>query len=389
MLVIADDFSGAAECAGAGWRYGLDAELHTAPLVETGNFTVLDTNTRLLPSDTAAGRFCRLIAKCRMPAGDVFKKTDSVLRGAVRAELQGLTIMTGCNRVLLVPANPEFGRTIDDGLLLVDGIPLDQTEFAHDPHHPAKSADVCKLIGQDTSFPVSVISPNAPMPDKGIIIGNVRTPDDLHIWAGRVRETDILPAGSSAFLAAILENRGYAKRMQASGLTTTSYGRTLICSGSASASSRVNIGQAETCGIPVCRIPTASPNTDSQIEYPAAEWRHTVINAFIASSCVIVCIGQSAMGTPRGLEQCLAELVEGLLAELPVDRLLLEGGATAAAVLQRLGSHQFRVLGECAPGIVNLHTSNISAVITIKPGSYPWLGPFSLAISPQLASSGS
>ena len=37
--------------------------------------------------------------------------------------------------------------SIRDGRCFIDGRPIDQTVFALDPHHPAKSAGVWELLG--------------------------------------------------------------------------------------------------------------------------------------------------------------------------------------------------------------------------------------------------
>ena len=73
------------------------------------------------------------------------------------------------------------------------------------------------------------------------------------------------------------------------------------------------------------------------------------------------------------LRRHMAALVEVVCGRMVVDELLLEGGATAEAVLGRLGWQAFWVAGECGPGVVHLNVAGREdLLVTVKPGSYPW-----------------
>ena len=50
--------------------------------------------------------------------------------------------------------------------------------------------------------------------------------------------------------------------------------------------------------------------------------------------------------------------------------LMIEGGATAYAIIQRLGWNSFSIERELAPGVVTIQYKQ--TLITLKPGSYPW-----------------
>ena len=78
-------------------------------------------------------------------------------------------------------------------------------------------------------------------------------------------------------------------------------------------------------------------------------------------------------GVPHALEQYLAELVEQVLATRNVDRLLVEGGGTASALVRRLGWTPMTVRRQYAPGIVAMQISGRPRpILTVKPGSYAW-----------------
>lgn len=58
------------------------------------------------------------------------------------------------------------------------------------------------------------------------------------------------------------------------------------------------------------------------------------------------------------------------------QHIIIEGGATAFALLNKLGLLRFAVTQEIAPGIVMMETELGNNVI-LKPGSYPWGSIFS------------
>ncbi len=121
--------------------------------------------------------------------------------------------------------------------------------------------------------------------------------------------------------------------------------------------------------MPVCRL----LESGDMVPEPAAHLATTIL-----------CIGGPVSrdpGAPERLLEALAGLVAQCISAQRVDHLLLEGGATAACVLRRLGMKRFRVIREWAPGVVTLRAVNGQGIeITVKPGSYPWLGPFAEAI---------
>ena len=160
MLIIADDITGAAEIAGIAWRKGLKVRLMvyqpnmpTTPLSSWrgagGEVLILATDTRSGTEEEAVKTIETLFnspLQGGVGGGLIFKKTDSVLRGHVAAELEALMRLTGKSNTLLIPQNPSKGRIVKDGIYYINGTPLDQTSFAYDPEFPAKTAEAKKLL---------------------------------------------------------------------------------------------------------------------------------------------------------------------------------------------------------------------------------------------------
>ena len=70
----------------------------------------------------------------------------------------------------------------------------------------------------------------------------------------------------------------------------------------------------------------------------------------------------------------MAELAAAVLADNRVDWLLIEGGATASAILRQLRWDRFTVVAEFSPGVAHLRPAGGEANLVVKPGSCGWPG---------------
>ncbi|HUP10623.1 MAG TPA: four-carbon acid sugar kinase family protein, partial [Niastella sp.] len=135
IAVIADDFTGAAELAGIGLRYHLKVELGAQVNKETkADLFVVATDTRSLSEAEAVQEMEKHTRELMALQPEmIFKKTDSVLRGHVLAEMRAQLSLSGFEKAVLVSANPALGRTISDGQYYLQGKPVHESSFSHDP----------------------------------------------------------------------------------------------------------------------------------------------------------------------------------------------------------------------------------------------------------------
>lgn len=128
LLIVADDLSGAADCAiafaAAGRRtvVSLDASAPARPAA----VLAVDTDTRRLAPAEAARRAADAWRAQRAPGRRLYKKIDSTLRGNWAAEVAALAALAG--PAIVAPAFPATGRGVIDGRVLVRGVPLEDTE---------------------------------------------------------------------------------------------------------------------------------------------------------------------------------------------------------------------------------------------------------------------
>lgn len=344
IVVIADDLSGAAELAGAAVRHGLSAEVQTAFFPSTtAEVVCVDTDSRLLPPADATQRVAAVTHSVMAAKPEwIFKKCDSVLRGPVLAEARAVAETAGNPRILLVPANPSRGRTIRAGTYLVAGQLLNETFFASDPSHPRWTADVKALLNGDLAH---------------ITVPDILTDGDVRFQAGII-DAETLPVGAVDFFTALLTVRVRQRISQRESIPTT--GKTLLVCGSASAwPARSNPARAR--GIPTFELPHDTG---------------AVVSALRAADAVLIGIGTGPATwnvTPAKLNLLLAQSAAAILQQTRVERLLLEGGATAAATIAALGWTRLLAEQVADSGVAVLRpVAAQPPMLFIKPGSYPW-----------------
>jgi uncharacterized protein YgbK (DUF1537 family) len=377
IIVIADDFTGAAEITGIGLQYGLSTRLQTDfEISRDTELVVIDTDSRSGSEQLARGTVAKLAEGCRLDKKDlIYKKCDSVLRGHVLAELEEMLTGFGYDRVLLQPANPSLGRTISSGKYYVNGRELQFTEFADDPEYPAVTADVLAVLGESDWLEISTASPGEMLADLGIIVGDTTSPDDLANWAREV-DGDTIPAGAAEFFRAILDQMqiqvGAPEKMKGE---YNLQKNTLIILGSNSAVSRATAARLRDICPSFAPLPCAVTSDELLSDELLTSWCSIADAAITQHGYVIVTIDQPIHfgdGVPARLADLTALLAERVIEANDIVNLVIEGGATASRVLKQLGYKQFKPLENLASGVIALHELETSMAVITKVGSYPW-----------------
>ncbi|MEO8050658.1 MAG: four-carbon acid sugar kinase family protein [Acidobacteriota bacterium] len=123
--MIADDLSGAADCAVTCTVQGLRTVVQLSesqPADDSAQVLAIDAATRSMSSDRAAATVGRIVAGYEKSPGCVlFKKLDSLLRGHVGPELAAMRRARTPSVVVMAPALPGQGRTTIDGCQCLNG----------------------------------------------------------------------------------------------------------------------------------------------------------------------------------------------------------------------------------------------------------------------------
>lgn len=156
IALIADDLTGAMD---AGLQFGKRGLRALVPLgwqaLPDAEVLVVDTDTREATASEAHRRV-GLVAGA-LGGRTLFKKVDSTMRGNVGYELRALLEVLSPRAIVVAPAFPGGGRATVDGVLRVDGRPLELTAFARDPRWPMKQSHLPTLLTQQAGREVGLV----------------------------------------------------------------------------------------------------------------------------------------------------------------------------------------------------------------------------------------
>lgn len=380
MVVVADDITGAAEMAGIAFRLGLRAHLQLCspsntqqllPPPSTGRgrgwVSILATDTRGMSEDEAVAE-TRHIATKLFKVG-AFKKTDSALRGHVVAELTTLMETIGYQRAVYMPANPSKDRIIKDGVYLIKGIPIHETAFSYDPEFPAKT---------------SVLRERFPDAENHhIIMPDAETLDDICHIVETYNDGHTLFAGAADLFEAWLKSR--RPNDPTPNLPNSSPSLWEGWGGVIGGGLLVLCGSTQSkpldLGIPEYPMPRVVYDGEA----PVTSWIEEIKEA---PASAILSFGTNTHRTGKEaavyLRNAMAEAATAFINTHHPQEIVIEGGATAFCLLNRLGWHHFRITNEIAPGVVRMQLTSLNPqpstfslpqspiFVTLKPGSYPW-----------------
>ncbi|CAG5016986.1 hypothetical protein DYBT9275_05677 [Dyadobacter sp. CECT 9275] len=376
IAVIADDFTGAAEIGGVGIRHGFSVVIETKVDKNiSADILIIATDTRSQTPEKAADVTQKITSELLALHPDfIYKKIDSILRGNVGAELTAQLITSGKQKAMLVPANPQLNRTIRDGIYYYNGIPLNEFSFTNGTSNARTSSRVLDLLGEAVRPFTSVVSIGDALPEKGLIIGNTSDTDDLDNWVRKI-DSQTIPAGGSSFFDAIL--RAHPKQTANQKISPLRLGPKMmyIC-GSAFDNSRMLVQKARQAGHAVAYMPENLLTDDGPDHSLFARWKNEICDGLQKTGKVIVAIDKIT-GVQENvsckIRQAVATAVQSVMNEAEIDELIIEGGATAYAVTQKLGYTRLYPVNELGPGSIRMKVrENANIFLTLKPGSYTW-----------------
>lgn len=379
MIVIADDLTGAAEIAGICLRYGLNIHFTldgiAQPCPEEAEVCIISTDTRSMSQAKAVDftfKLCRQIKQY----GDVklYKKTDSVLRGHVLAELKTMQLELGFSTALCIPVNPPHGRIIKNETYYIGNCPIHETSFSNDPDFPAKSSDVKKLLRSD-ELDIHTGAVNVKTVHQGFILPDVTCGADMDPFLSCLSNSVILPAGGGYFFNAFLQNQGY-KVIQAPPMISAPTGKWLMVCGSTHKESKFFIQKMKNEGIEIIEMTEIFSEITQTETQDESFWIQRALKALEKDHKLILAVSSDdilSKDSPEYLKARLAQRVKTLLDNITIEQLYVEGGATALAVVEKLGIDEMVPVKEWQQGVVQMKTKiKNPAYFTLKPGSYQW-----------------
>jgi uncharacterized protein YgbK (DUF1537 family) len=382
---IADDYTGASDLANTLTRCGLrtvqtigvPADDLALPEVDA---VVVSLKSRSIEAGLAVSRSRSAEKWLRgRGAGHVLFKIcstfDSTDAGNIGPVMDALRADSGDAMVLVTPAFPETGRTVYQGNLFVGAVPLNESPLKDHPLNPMHDSNLVRVLARQSQTRIGLVDlavlsrgPDAvrarlaDLAGKGLAaaIADAVFERDLET-IGTVALDHRLSVGASGIglgLARALVALGRVKPNAPSAVSDAAVGGPAAClAGSCSQATLQQIASAE-ADMPVLHLDPDRVVAGPEEARRALAWARERLRerpVLISSSSTPDQVtslqarhGRDAAG--HAIEQAMADIAEGL-AQSGVRRLVVAGGETSGAVVDRLGIPGFLVGAEIAAGV--------------------------------------
>ena len=387
LTIIADDITGAAEIAGIAHRYGL----HTMLTVYKDGMVWPDTDADILvvATDTRSmdphGAMCvtaRIAHEADRHGDIIFHKTDSALRGHVVEEIHAIMDSTHYTQALYLPANPSKGRIISHGIYYIATpphggehsvmTPIAETPFSFDPEFPATTSSLAERFA--TTAYTSTLG-RISMPD-------AVSAEDIMLIVDGIMKRDggrqTIMAGAADLFTALIERLYGISHREPAPFAGLAAGRgsertVMIVRGSTQSTQQGPL-------LPVETMPDSVFHEQQEPDVWAQQARERYTSRYAQEGGCILTIGDKPVREGKHaavyLRTAMATACHRMTEGNEPDELVIEGGATAYAIISRMRQHTFSITDEIAPGVVRMAVSNANGTkttyITLKPGSYEW-----------------
>lgn len=209
LLVLADDFTGALDTGVKFAQQGISTRVLVggeSPQEDIdADVTVMCLDTRHLPPSEAAQIVGSIVRPAKKVVPYIMKKTDSALRGNVGSELAATLYNTGESRLPFFPAFPAMGRLTVGGVQMIGEVPVAESVFGQDPFEPVRVSFIPEIIGAQTDAAVAVKKAGEIDDDKGILVYDSESEEDIRATAHKLQEKGRLSImAGCAGLAAVL-----------------------------------------------------------------------------------------------------------------------------------------------------------------------------------------
>ncbi len=356
-LLIADDLTGACDTGGAftGPMQTVKVVLDLSQGFPAADVLVFSTESRSLTPDGAVDAVTLLFEFISPgPGCKIYKKIDSTLRGHPWIELAEVMKHFNCEQVLLAPAFPEQGRTVQQGILYVNGIPLEQTTFAV-PGAASLLDGLAERNMEPRLIPVEDVRKGASWVGQllqdgvpGVVVADAETATDLRVLARAFLESGLrLACGSAGLARALAGETGQSGRWQPA---VSVGGPTLVIAGSRHPATLKQVAAAKRNSVQVI----APEFSDLRVASEKARLVQSLCQALTLDKQAILSASafSYAAGQEKRVAQELTSLAHAVMDSVPVGNLVLTGGDIAAAVCRELRCRAIHLGGEILPGMV-------------------------------------
>lgn len=391
---IADDFTGATDLAtmlvARGFRtvvtVGVPGEgPDAAGDLSDADAVVVALKSRTAPvaravADSVAALRALRTAGCERFYFKYCSTFDSTARGNIGPVADALLDELGAPGTVVVPAFPATGRTVYRARLFVHDDLLDESPMRDHPLTPMRDSHLGRLLAPQTGRAVHCVrhetvragtdavreALRAPQAREALTVVDATTDDDLRVIAAATPDLPLV-TGAAGLALGLTGPRGGRESARA---RSTGRGRGAVLSGSASATTRAQVGHARRV-LPSRALDPDALRADLDgvvadlVTFVSDCWRDDparppLIYATAEETPVPDSAGGSADGPGAAdlVETALARCATALVAA-GARHLLVAGGETSGAVATALGARALRIGAPIAPGVAWAHTEAV------------------------------
>ncbi|TCA23719.1 four-carbon acid sugar kinase family protein [Rhizobium leguminosarum bv. viciae] len=405
---IADDYTGASDLANTLTKNGLRT-VQTVGIPDPSlalpdvDAVVVSLKIRSVPASdavTAAASAERWLRQ--RGAGHVLYKIcstfDSTDAGNIGPVTEALSEAAGGGGVLVTPAFPETGRTVYLGHLFVGGQPLNESPLKDHPLNPMHDANLVRVLTRQSRNAVGLIDLTTIAAGPGAVkarLDSFRTAGVTAVIADAIFERDLETLGEVALETPVSTGAsglglGLARALVRSGRISTDGatmadatrpvgGFSAIVAGSCSKATLHQLDIAER-SMPVLRLDPERLLAGPDEIAAAISWAGDRISAgpvVVAASAAPETVSrlQSLYGrevSGHAIETATS-IITAELVERGVRRLVVAGGETSGAAVDRLAIPAFLIGPEIAPGVPVLRTvgnAQGDMLLALKSGNF-------------------
>jgi uncharacterized protein YgbK (DUF1537 family) len=404
---IADDYTGASDLANTLTRCGLRTVQTIGVPADDLRLPELDAVVVALKSRSieASDAVVRSRAadkwlRGRGAAHVLFKicsTFDSTDKGNIGPVTDALRADCDETIVLVTPAFPGTGRTVYQGNLFVGVVPLNESPLKDHPLNPMHDSNLVRVLARQSTGKIGLVdlatvargaaavrARLAELAARGVKAAIIDAVFDTDLETiGAIALEHRLSVGASGIglgLARALVSSGQVKAATGEALAMAAVGGPAAClAGSCSQATLQQIAQAEPI-MPVLHLDPERVIAGKEEAQRALSWA----SARLADGPVLIVSSSSPDEVTRlqarhgrevaghAIEQAMADIAEGLV-HAGVRRLVVAGGETSGAVVDRLQLPGFLVGAEIAPGVPVLRsvgTQTTDMLLALKSGNF-------------------
>jgi uncharacterized protein YgbK (DUF1537 family) len=364
FAIIADDLTGSLDTGLQFCKKGLTTFVHlnlARPWPEA-QALVLNTDSRNLPPRSA---YRRTYKTCRrLKAKALYKKIDSTMRGNVGMEALAILDAQKIPKAIIVPTIPSQGRTVENGILRVHGVPLLRTPYAQDFSHPLRTSRIADLLRRETEEPVDHLALREVRKDPAYLAEKIERSPARLLVADAVLPSDLKSIASAWELLSgralacgsvgLADEMGSPIKVERKMKSRIFRGPLLIISASRNPRTAEQI-EGVRKHLP---LPLLEPNlirlTNPQAAGTEIRTITTTLLEFLSKgpgAILTTTFQKHLVGKERAIPEALGKVTARLLHQKHLRGLVLTGGDLAMGVCRHLSASALRIEEEVLPGI--------------------------------------